>query len=96
MGSIRVTRPFPCRNAVCYPPFSRISRSFGIANLIDIYVTTSEIPPQKQNWEMPPMKPLAVPTFLSAVVSSVMAILPGMTVAQATVVVMSARTYGVD
>ena len=37
------------------------------------------------------MKPLAVPTFLSAVVSSVMAILPGMTAAQATVVVMSAR-----
>ncbi|DAC35551.1 MAG TPA: hypothetical protein HA303_02350, partial [Candidatus Thalassarchaeaceae archaeon] len=31
------------------------------------------------------------PTFLSAVVSSVMAILPGMTAAQATVVVMSAR-----
>ncbi len=64
---------------------------FGIANLIDIYVTTSEMPPQEPNWEMPDMKPLAVPTFLSAVVSSVMAILPGMTAAQATVVVMSAR-----
>ncbi len=71
--------------------FPGLAGLFGIANLIDIYVTTSEIPPQKQNWEMPPMKPLAVPTFLSAVVSSVMAILPGMTAAQATVVVMSAR-----
>ena len=71
--------------------FPGLAGLFGIANLIDIYVTTSEIPPQKQNWEMPPMRPLAVPTFLSAVVSSVMAILPGMTAAQATVVVMSAR-----
>ena len=71
--------------------FPGLAGLFGIANLIDIYVTTSEIPPQKQNWEMPAMKPLAVPTFLSAVVSSVMAILPGMTAAQATVVVMSAR-----
>ena len=39
------------------------------------------------------MRPLAVPTFLSAVVSSVMAILPGMTAAQATVVVMSMRNF---
>ena len=37
------------------------------------------------------MRPLAIPTFLSAIVSSVMAILPGMTAAQATVVVMSMR-----
>ena len=64
---------------------------FGIANLIDIYVTTSEMPKQEPNWDLPPMKPLAIPTFLSAVVSSVMAILPGMTAAQATVVVMSMR-----
>jgi putative membrane protein len=71
--------------------FPGLAGLFGIANLIDIYVTTSEIPPQEPNWEMPDMKPLAVPTFLSAVVSSVMAILPGMTAAQATVVVMSAR-----
>jgi len=56
-------------------------------------VTTSEIPPQEQNWELPDPKPLLIPTFLSAVVSSVMAILPGMTAAQATVVVMSARNF---
>ena len=60
---------------------------------IYIYVTTSEIPPQEQNWDLPDPKPLLVPTFLSAVVSSVMAILPGMTAAQATVVVMSARNF---
>jgi TctA family transporter len=64
---------------------------FGIANLVDIYLTTSEMPPQEPNWDMPPMKPLLVPTFLSAICSSVMAILPGMTAAQATVVVMSVR-----
>ena len=73
--------------------FPGLAGLFGIANLIDIYVTTSEIPPQEPNWEMPPMRPLAVPTFLSAVVSSVMAILPGMTAAQATVVVMSMRNF---
>ncbi|MDP7659263.1 MAG: tripartite tricarboxylate transporter permease, partial [Candidatus Thalassarchaeaceae archaeon] len=85
----------PARSPVGIPSasllFPSLAGLFGIANLIDIYVTTSEIPPQENNWEMPPWKPLAVPTFLSAVVSSVMAILPGMTAAQATVVVMSAR-----
>ena len=84
----------PARSPVGIPSasllFPSLAGLFGIANLIDIYVTTSEIPPQEDNWEMPPVKPLAVPTFLSAVVSSVMAILPGMTAAQATVVVMSA------
>jgi putative membrane protein len=73
--------------------FPGLAGLFGIANLIDIYVTTSEIPPQEPNWEMPKMRPLAVPTFLSAIVSSVMAILPGMTAAQATVVVMSMRNF---
>ena len=73
--------------------FPGLAGLFGIANLIDIYVTTSEIPPQEPNWEMPPMRPLAVPTFLSAIVSSVMAILPGMTAAQATVVVISMRNF---
>ena len=85
----------PARSPVGIPSasllFPSLAGLFGIANLIDIYVTTSEIPPQENNWEMPPWKPLAVPTFLSAVVSSVMAILPGMTAAQTTVVVMSAR-----
>ncbi len=66
---------------------------FGIANLIDIYVTTSEMPPQEQNWELPPAKPLIVPCFLSSCCAAVMAILPGMTAAQATVVVMSARNF---
>ncbi len=87
----------PARSPVGIPSasllFPSLAELFGIANLIDIYVTTSEIPPQEQNWEMPDPKPLAVPTFLSAVVSSVMAILPGMTAAQATVVVMSARNF---
>ncbi len=66
---------------------------FGIANLIDIYVTTSEMPPQEENWELPPIKPLIIPCFLSSICASVMAILPGMTAAQATVVVMSARNF---
>ena len=64
---------------------------FGIANLIDIYVTTSEMPIQEDDWEMPAIKPLLIPCFLSSICASVMAILPGMTAAQATVVVMSAR-----
>lgn len=64
---------------------------FGIANLIDIYVTTSEMPPQEPNWDLPPAKPLIVPCFLSSCCAAVMAILPGMTAAQATVVVMTAR-----
>ncbi len=66
---------------------------FGIANLIDIYVTTSEMPPQEPNWELPPWRPLLVPCFLSSICASVMAILPGMTAAQATVVVMSVRNF---
>jgi TctA family transporter len=66
---------------------------FGIANLIDIYVTTSEMPPQELNWELPPVKPLLVPCLLSSCCAAVMAILPGMTAAQATVVVMSARNF---
>jgi len=85
----------PARSPVGMPSATLLMPSlaglFGIANLIDIYVTTSEMPKQEPNWDLPPMKPLAIPTFLSAVVSSVMAILPGMTAAQATVVVMSMR-----
>tara|TARA_B100001540_G_scaffold200235_1_gene176385 strand:- start:27 stop:1829 length:1803 start_codon:yes stop_codon:yes gene_type:complete len=66
---------------------------FGIANLIDIYVTTSEMPPQEPNWDLPPAKPLIVPCFLSSCCAAVMAILPGMTAAQATVVVMTVRNF---
>ena len=33
----------------------------GIANLLDIYATTSELPPQKEDWELPPSGPLIVP-----------------------------------
>ena len=40
---------------------------FGIANLLDIYATTSELPPQKEDWELPPSWPLMVPCFLSHV-----------------------------
>lgn len=64
---------------------------FGISNLIDIYVTSSEMPPQEPNWDLPPAKPLLIPCFLSSICAAVMAILPGMTAAQATVVVMTAR-----
>ena len=64
---------------------------FGIANLIDIYVTTSELPPQKEDWEMPPAGPLVTPCFLSSVAGGCMGVLPGMTAAQATVLVMGGR-----
>ncbi|MBS72440.1 MAG: hypothetical protein CMO20_05775 [Thermoplasmata archaeon] len=66
---------------------------FGIANLIDIYITTSEMPEQDEEWELPPVKPLVIPCLLSSMCAAVMAILPGMTAAQATVVVMSVRNF---
>ncbi len=66
---------------------------FGIANLIDIYVTTSEMPPQDDDWELPPVGPLIIPCLLSSICAAVMAILPGMTAAQATVVVMTVRNW---
>ena len=66
---------------------------FGIANLIDIYVTTSEMPEQDDDWEIPPAGPLIIPCLLSSICASVMAILPGMTAAQATVVVMTVRNF---
>jgi TctA family transporter len=66
---------------------------FGIANLIDIYVTTSEMPPQDDDWELPPVGPLIIPCLLSSMCAAVMAILPGMTAAQATVVVMTVRNW---
>jgi len=66
---------------------------FGIANLLDIYVTTSEMPPQDDDWELPDPGPLIIPCFLSSICAAVMAILPGMTAAQATVVVMTVRNF---
>ena len=66
---------------------------FGIANLIDIYVTTTEMPEQEETWELPPAGPLIIPCFLSSCCAAVMAILPGMTAAQATVVVMTVRNF---
>ena len=51
------------------------------------------MPPQEQNWDLPPVKPLIVPCLLSSCCAAVMAILPGMTAAQATVVVRSARNF---
>ena len=66
---------------------------FGIANLLDIYVTTSEMPSQDDEWDLPPAGPLVIPCFLSSICAAVMAILPGMTAAQATVVVMSVRNF---
>ncbi len=64
---------------------------FGIANLLDIYATTSEIPPQKEDWELPATGPLVVPCFLSSCAGAAMGVLPGMTAAQATVLVMGGR-----
>ena len=69
---------------------------FGIANLLDIYVTTSEMPPQDDDWELPDPGPLIIPCFLSSICAAVMAILPGMTAAQATVVVMTCLLYTSD
>jgi TctA family transporter len=66
---------------------------FGIANLLDIFVTTSEMPPQEDDWELPDPGPLLIPCFLSSICAAVMAILPGMTAAQATVVVMTVRNF---
>ena len=85
----------PARSPVGMPNASLLLPSlaglFGVANLIDIYTTTSELPPQKDEWEMPPIKPLAVPCFLSSVAGAWMAVLPGMTASQATVLVMGGR-----
>jgi TctA family transporter len=64
---------------------------FGIANLLDIYATTSHLPPQKENWDLPPAKPLLVPCFWSGVAGASMGVLPGMTASQATVLVMGGR-----
>ena len=66
---------------------------FGIANLLDIFVTTSEMPPQEDDWELPDPGPLLIPCFLSSICAAVMAILPGMTAAQGTVVVMTVRNF---
>jgi putative membrane protein len=85
----------PARSPVGMPNASLLLPSlaglFGIANLIDIYMTTSELPPQKQEWDLPEAKPLMIPCFLSSVAGAWMAILPGMTAAQATVLVMGGR-----
>jgi putative membrane protein len=64
---------------------------FGIANLLDIYATTSHLPPQKENWDLPPARPLLVPCFWSGVAGASMGVLPGMTASQATVLVMGGR-----
>ena len=64
---------------------------FGIANLLDIYATTSHLPPQRENWDLPPVKPLIAPCFWSAVAGASMGVLPGMTASQATVLVMGGR-----
>ena len=45
---------------------------FGIANLLDIYATTSHLPPQRENWALPPARPLMVPCFWSSVAGASM------------------------
>ena len=62
---------------------------FGIANLLDIYATTSHLPPQREIGNSP-VQPLVVPCFWPSVAAS-MGVLPGMTASQATVLVMGGR-----
>ena len=100
----------PARSPVGIPDASLLLPSlaglFGIANLLDIYATTSHIPPQNEDWTLPPAKPLLVPCFWSGVAGASMGVLPGMTASQATVLVMGGRNvaakvqgkegYGID
>ena len=85
----------PARSPVGIPDASLLLPSlaglFGIANLLDIYATTSHIPPQNEDWTLPPAKPLVVPCFWSGVAGASMGVLPGMTASQATVLVMGGR-----
>ena len=85
----------PARSPVGMPGANLLLPSlaglFGIANLLDIYATTSELPPQKEDWTLPPAGPLMVPCFLSSIAGGAMGVLPGMTAAQATVLVMGGR-----
>ena len=85
----------PARSPVGIPDASLLLPSlaglFGIANLLDIYATTSHIPPQNEYWTLPPTKPLLVPCFWSGVAGASMGVLPGMTASQATVLVMGGR-----
>ena len=85
----------PARSPVGIPDASLLLPSlaglFGIANLLDIYATTSHIPPQNEDWTLPPAKPLIVPCFWSGVAGASMGVLPGMTASQATGLVMGGR-----
>lgn len=85
----------PARSPIGIPDASLLLPSlaglFGIANLLDIYATTTHIPPQKEDWSLPPVRPLIVPCFWSGVAGASMGVLPGMTASQATVLVMGGR-----
>ena len=85
----------PAQSPVGMPDASLLLPSlaglFGIANLLDIYATTSHLPPQKEDWTLPPVRPLVVPCFWSGVAGASMGVLPGMTASQATVLVMGGR-----
>jgi putative membrane protein len=85
----------PARSPLDMPGASLLLPSlaglFGVANLLDIYATTSHLPPQKENWALPPVRPLLVPCFWSGVAGASMGVLPGMTASQATVLVMGGR-----
>lgn len=85
----------PAQSPVGMPDASLLLPSlaglFGIANLLDIYATTSHLPPQKEDWSLPPIRPLIVPCFWSGVAGASMGVLPGMTASQATVLVMGGR-----
>ncbi len=85
----------PARSPLDMPGASLLLPSlaglFGVANLLDIYATTSHLPPQKENWALPPVRPLLIPCFWSGVAGASMGVLPGMTASQATVLVMGGR-----
>ena len=85
----------PARSPLDMPGASLLLPSlaglFGVANLLDIYATTSHLPPQKENWDLPPIRPLLIPCFWSGVAGASMGVLPGMTASQATVLVMGGR-----
>ena len=64
---------------------------FGVAGLLDIMLTMSHIPEQHDEWTMPPAKPIMGSCFGASSIGAMMGFLPGMTAAQATVLVMSGR-----
>ena len=49
LGGLRIARDLACRDARCLLLLPSLAGLFGIANLLDIYTTTSHLPPQREN-----------------------------------------------